>query len=107
MMYDEPFTGQDPISKGVLLRLIKRTNELLGTTSIVVSHDIEEICQIADYIYLIVGGKVVGEGTAAEMKASTLPRVKQFMHGEADGSVPFHYPARALIEEMMDESEKN
>lgn len=104
MMYDEPFTGQDPISKGVLLRLIQRTNQLLGTTSIIVSHDLEEVCQIADYIYLIVGGKVIGEGTPNTLKESTVPQIKQFMHGEADGSVPFHYPAKAMIEEMLDES---
>lgn len=104
MMYDEPFTGQDPIAKGVLLRLIQRTNQLLGTTSIIVSHDLEEVCQISDYIYLIVGGKVIGEGTPNTLKESTVPQIKQFMHGEADGSVPFHYPAKAMIEEMLDES---
>lgn len=101
MMYDEPFTGQDPISKGVLLRLIQRTNQLLGTTSILVSHDLDETCQIADYLYLIAGGKLIGHGTPKMMKASVLPRVKQFMHGEADGSVPFHYPAQPLAEELL------
>jgi phospholipid/cholesterol/gamma-HCH transport system ATP-binding protein len=107
MMYDEPFTGQDPVSKGVLLRLIQRTNQLLGTTTILVSHDLEETCQIADYLYLIAGGKIIGQGTPAVMKASNEPRVKQFMHGEADGPVPFHYPARALKEELLHESHES
>jgi phospholipid/cholesterol/gamma-HCH transport system ATP-binding protein len=102
MMYDEPFTGQDPISMGVLVRLIKRLNQLLKTTTIIVSHDVEETCSIADYIYLISGGKVIGQGTPSELKYSLEPQVKQFMHGEADGAVPFHYPARPYTEELMD-----
>lgn len=102
MMYDEPFTGQDPISMGVLVRLIKRLNQLLQTTTIIVSHDVEETCSIADYIYLISGGRVIGHGTPLELKKSTQPQVKQFMHGEADGVVPFHYPARPYTEELLD-----
>jgi len=102
MMYDEPFTGQDPISLGVLVRLIKRLNQLLQTTTIIVSHDVEETCSIADYVYLISGTKVIGQGTPAELKQSTEPQVKQFMHGEADGVVPFHYPARSYTEELLD-----
>jgi len=102
MMYDEPFTGQDPISMGVLVRLIKRLNQLLHTTTIIVSHDVEETCSIADYVYLISGGKVIGEGTPEELKQSSEPQVKQFMHGEADGAVPFHYPARPYTEELLD-----
>lgn len=101
MMYDEPFTGQDPISMGVLLRLIKRLNELLNLTSVIVSHDVEETCSIADYVYLIAGGKVIGEGTPSELKASVEPQIYQFMHGEADGIVPFHYPARSYTEELF------
>lgn len=101
MMYDEPFTGQDPISMGVLVRLIKRLNELLHTTTIIVSHDVEETCSIADYVYLISHGVVIGEGTPAELMASSNPNVKQFMHGEADGAVPFHYPAKPYIEELL------
>ncbi|ARG97845.1 ATP-binding cassette domain-containing protein [Legionella micdadei] len=101
MMYDEPFTGQDPISMGVLVRLIKRLNQLLETTTIIVSHDVEETCSIADYIYLIAGGRLIGEGTPNELKESTHPQVKQFMHGEADGAVPFHYPARPYTEELL------
>ncbi|MCX7115744.1 MAG: ABC transporter ATP-binding protein [Gammaproteobacteria bacterium] len=103
MMYDEPFTGQDPISKGVLMRLIKRTSELLGGTTILVSHDIEETCQIADYLYLIAGGRVIDQGTPQDLKASSSPKVKQFMHGEADGAVPFHYPASPLERELLDD----
>ncbi len=102
MMYDEPFTGQDPISLGVLVRLIKRLNELLHTTTIIVSHDVEETCSIADYIYLISGGKIIGEGTPEELSQSLEPQTRQFMHGEADGVVPFHYPARSYTEELLD-----
>jgi phospholipid/cholesterol/gamma-HCH transport system ATP-binding protein len=102
IMYDEPFTGQDPISMGVLVRLIKRLNQLLGTTTIIVSHDVEETCSIADYIYLISGGQIIGEGTPLALKESIEPQIKQFMHGEADGIVPFHYPARSYIEELLD-----
>ena len=102
MMYDEPFTGQDPISMGVLVRLIQRLNQLLHTTTIIVSHDVEETCSIADYVYLISGGKIIGQGTPNELKESMEPQVKQFMHGEADGAVPFHYPARPYTEELLD-----
>lgn len=102
MMYDEPFTGQDPISMGVLVRLIKRLNQLLQTTTIIVSHDVEETCSIADYIYLIAGGKIIGEGAPAHLIASQEPQIKQFMHGEADGVVPFHFPARPFTEELLD-----
>lgn len=102
MMYDEPFTGQDPISMGVLVRLIKQLNQLLQTTTIIVSHDVQETCSIADYVYLIAGGKLIGEGTPQELQSSLQPQIKQFMHGEADGVVPFHYPARSYIEELLD-----
>jgi len=102
MMYDEPFTGQDPISMGVLVRLIKRLNQLLETTTIIVSHDVEETCSIADYAYLIADGKIIAHGTPAALKKSDQPQVRQFMHGEADGVVPFHYPARPYTEELLD-----
>ena len=102
MMYDEPFTGQDPISMGVLVRLIRRLNELLAITTVIVSHDVEETCSIADIIYLIAGGRVIGHGTPESLKASNDPRIKQFMHGEADGAVPFHYPAKSYMEELID-----
>lgn len=102
MMFDEPFTGQDPISMGVLVRLIKRLNELLNITTVIVSHDVAETCSIADYVYVIAGGRLIGEGTPAELSESNQPEVKQFMHGEADGVVPFHYPARSFSEELLD-----
>ncbi|HFL2083879.1 TPA: ABC transporter ATP-binding protein [Legionella pneumophila] len=101
MIYDEPFTGQDPISMGVLVRLIQRLNQLLHTTTIIVSHDVEETCSIADYIYLISGGKIIGQGTPDELKRSIEPQIRQFMHGEADGVVPFHYPAKPYTEELL------
>lgn len=101
MMYDEPFTGQDPISMGVLVRLIQRLKQLLHTTTIIVSHDVEETCSIADYIYLISGGKIIGQGTPDELKRSIEPQIRQFMHGEADGVVPFHYPAKPYTEELL------
>lgn len=102
MMYDEPFTGQDPISMGVLVRLIKRLNELLHTTTIIVSHDVAETCSIADYVYLVAGGHLIGEGTPDELMRSTQPEVQQFMQGKPDGVVPFHYPARPYAEELLD-----
>jgi phospholipid/cholesterol/gamma-HCH transport system ATP-binding protein len=103
MMYDEPFTGQDPISMGVLVRLIKRLNQLLQTTTIIVSHDVEETCSIADYVYLIAGGKIIGQGEPSFLKKSDEAHVKQFMHGEADGAVPFHYQAeKSYNEELLD-----
>ncbi len=102
MMFDEPFTGQDPISMGVLVRLIKRVNELLNITTIIVSHDVIETCSIADYVYLIASGRVIGKGTPAELQESNQPEIRQFMHGEADGVVPFHYPARSFKEELLD-----
>jgi phospholipid/cholesterol/gamma-HCH transport system ATP-binding protein len=102
MMYDEPFTGQDPISMGVLVRLVKRLNQLLHTTTIIVSHDVEETCSIADYVYLIAGGKVIAYGTPEELQQSSQPEIRQFMHGEADGVVPFHFPAPSYLEELLD-----
>lgn len=102
MMYDEPFTGQDPISMGVLVRLIKRVHDALGMTSIIVSHDVPETASIADYIYLLAGGKVIGQGTPAELQRSQSPFVEQFMHGLADGAVPFHYPAAAYRADLLE-----
>jgi phospholipid/cholesterol/gamma-HCH transport system ATP-binding protein len=87
---------------GVLVRLIKRLNQLLQITTIIVSHDVEETCSIADYIYLIANGRIIGEGEPRELMQSTQPEVHQFMHGEADGAVPFHYPARSYTEELLD-----
>jgi phospholipid/cholesterol/gamma-HCH transport system ATP-binding protein len=101
VMYDEPFSGQDPISMGVLVQLIRRLNEALHLTSIIVSHDVPETASIADYIYVLSGGKVVGEGTPEELSKSGSEWVSQFMGGLADGPVPFHYPGRDYIDELM------
>lgn len=94
MMYDEPFTGQDPVTMGVLLELIKKLNDTLGLTSIIVSHDVIETASIADYIYIIGDGQVVGEGTSKEIMHDKNPWVNQFVHGLPDGAMPFHYPAQ-------------
>ena len=102
LIYDEPFVGLDPISMGVVCRLIRRLNDALGITSIVVSHDVQEVGTIADYSYLIAGGKVVASGNAAQLKASSDPSVLQFMQGSADGPVPFHYPAGDYREQLLD-----
>ena len=93
VMYDEPFTGQDPIAMGVLVQLIRLLNDALGHTSIVVSHDVEETVSIADYIYLLADGKIIGYGTPEEVMNSQSPQVCQFMKGLPDGPVPFQYPA--------------
>ena len=96
VMYDEPFTGQDPISMGVIVRLISSLNNALSLSSIIVSHDIQETAAIADEIYLLSGGKVVAHGSADELSQSGSDWAKQFMNGEPDGPVPFHFPADEL-----------
>jgi phospholipid/cholesterol/gamma-HCH transport system ATP-binding protein len=101
VMYDEPFSGQDPISMAVLVKLIRTLNDALGLTSIVVSHDIKETASIADYIYLISNGRVVEHGTPAALNRSSSPWVQQFVHSLADGPVPFHYPAPPYEEELL------
>ena len=93
LIYDEPFVGLDPISMGVVVRLIRQTNDALGISSILVSHDVEEIATVADCSYLISDGKVVASGTPGELQKDHSALVQQFMHGMADGPVPFHYPA--------------
>jgi len=93
LIYDEPFTGLDPISLGMILRLIKRMNEALGITSIVVSHDVQELATIADDSYLLSGGRMAAHGTPQELRASDSAVVRQFMTGGAEGPVAFHYPA--------------
>jgi phospholipid/cholesterol/gamma-HCH transport system ATP-binding protein len=101
IMYDEPFTGQDPISLGVLVELIKKLNTILGLTSIIVSHDVQETASIADYIYVLSGGSIVGEGTPEQIKRCDSEWVQQFMQGNSDGPVPFHYPANDYIKDLM------
>ncbi|GIZ53457.1 ABC transporter ATP-binding protein [Noviherbaspirillum aridicola] len=106
IMYDEPFAGLDPISMGVTANLIRRLNDALGSTSIVVSHDVHETFHIADYVYFLSQGKIVAHGTPAQMQTSDHPYVKQFVHAEADGPVPFHYPGRSLADDLMQEHRK-
>ncbi len=101
IMYDEPFTGQDPISMGVLVHLIRSMNDALGLTSIIVSHDVQETSQIADLIYVLSDGKIVSHGTPKAMKNSESAWVKQFINGESDGPVPFHYPAPDYVEDLL------
>ena len=86
---------------GVLVRLIRTLNDSLGLTSIIVSHDIAETCAIADYIYLLSGGKVVAQGTADELGKSDSAWARQFLNGEPDGPVPFHYPAPAYLDDLL------
>ncbi|MCP5269443.1 MAG: ABC transporter ATP-binding protein [Zoogloeaceae bacterium] len=93
MMYDEPFTGLDPLSLGVIGQLIRKLNDALGATSVMVTHDIHESMLIVDYIYFMSEGRVVAEGTPDELRATKDPFVHQFLYAEADGPVPFHYPA--------------
>jgi phospholipid/cholesterol/gamma-HCH transport system ATP-binding protein len=100
VLYDEPFAGLDPISLSVVGQLIRKLNDALGMTSILVTHDIMESLKIVDYIYFISEGKVVAHGDVASIKASDDPFVKQFVNGEPDGPVRFHYPAKPLIEEF-------
>jgi phospholipid/cholesterol/gamma-HCH transport system ATP-binding protein len=101
IMYDEPFTGQDPISMGVLVKLIHDMNHALGLTSIVVSHDVREAASISDLIYVISAGKVVEQGSPEQLRASRSEWVQQFMQGLADGPVPFHYRAPPLWRDLM------
>jgi phospholipid/cholesterol/gamma-HCH transport system ATP-binding protein len=93
VLYDEPFAGLDPISIAVIGQLVRKLNDALGATSIVVSHDVLESLQIVDYLYLVADGAIVGEGTPEQIRRSELPFVRQFVHGEFEGPVPFHYPA--------------
>jgi phospholipid/cholesterol/gamma-HCH transport system ATP-binding protein len=101
IMYDEPFTGQDPISLGALVQLIRMLNDALGLTSIIVSHDVRETAEISDYIYVISQGKVMGHGTPAALDEADSDWVRQFMHGLPDGPVPFHYPAPDYAEDLI------
>ncbi|WP_225771870.1 ABC transporter ATP-binding protein [Pseudomonas sp. Marseille-Q5115] len=101
LMYDEPFVGQDPIAMGMLVRLIRLLNDALGITSIVVSHDLAETASIADYLYVVGDGQVLGQGTPAELMASDNPRIRQFMKGQPDGPVPFHFSAPALADDFL------
>lgn len=101
VMYDEPFTGQDPISMGVLVKLIKELSEALSLTSVVVSHDVAEVLSIADYVYVIAEQKIIAHGSPAELRQTDNPQLRQFIDGEPDGPVPFHFPAQAYKKELL------
>ena len=100
IMYDEPFAGLDPISLGITARLIRDMNQALGATSILVTHDIPETFEIADYVYFIANGRIAAEGTPDDLRASTDPFVQQFVSANPDGPVPFHYPGKTLLEDF-------
>lgn len=101
IMYDEPFTGQDPISMGTLVNLIHRINDAMNLTSIIVSHDVAETAEIADYIYLLSGGKVIEKGSPVQLKRSSSQWVQQFMQGLPDGPVPFHFPGVDFADDLL------
>ena len=101
ILYDEPFAGQDPISMGVLVKLIRTLNDALGLTSIIVSHDVKETAAIADYLYLISEGRVVEHGTPEALHRSPSPWVDQFMHARPDGPMSFHYAAPPYADDLL------
>jgi phospholipid/cholesterol/gamma-HCH transport system ATP-binding protein len=101
VMYDEPFAGLDPISLGVVGQLIRRLNDALSITSVVVTHDVYESLKIVDFLYFVSDGRIVASGTPADVRASSDPFVRQFVDGAPDGPVPFHYPAPAYREELF------
>jgi phospholipid/cholesterol/gamma-HCH transport system ATP-binding protein len=105
LIYDEPFAGLDPISMGVVMRLIRSLNDALDISSIVVTHDVQEISQIADVSYILSEGKVMASGSPAELREHPSPIVHQFMEGLADGPVPFHYPAPDYREQLLAQHE--
>lgn len=101
LLYDEPFAGQDPISMGVLIRLIKNLNDALKITSVVISHDVEEVLSIADNVCILGEGKIMVRGTPEEIRSHQDPWVKQFINGDSDGPVPFHIPTKPLKEVLF------
>lgn len=102
ILYDEPFAGLDPISLGVIGQLVRRVNDAMGATSIVVTHDIKASLAIADYIYMIADGEVIAKGTPEEISISSQAFLKQFINGNADGPVPFHYPASEYTNQLLE-----
>jgi len=101
ILYDEPFVGLDPISMGVVVRLIRRLNDALGLTSVIVTHDVHEVSAIADFCYLLSEGKVMGAGSPQSLADSPSEWVRQFMNGLDDGPVPFHYPAPDYARDLL------
>lgn len=102
IMYDEPLSGQDPISMGVLVKLMRTVNDALGLTSVIVSHDVTETLTIADYVYVIAGGKIIGHGTPDTIDQDKAAQLRQFLDGLPDGPVPFHFPAKAFTQDLME-----
>ncbi|MGD9426840.1 phospholipid ABC transporter ATP-binding protein MlaF [Pantoea sp. NSTU24] len=100
IMFDEPFVGQDPITMGVLVKLIDELNHALGLTCIVVSHDVPEVLSIADYAYIVAGQKIIAQGTTPGLRENNDPRVRQFIDGDADGPVPFRFPAGDYLADL-------
>ncbi|MBT0719758.1 phospholipid ABC transporter ATP-binding protein MlaF [Tatumella sp. TA1] len=101
IMFDEPFVGQDPITMSVLVKLIDELNRALGVTCIVVSHDVPEVLSIADYAYIVAGERIIAQGTPADLQVNSDPQVRQFIDGEADGPVPFRYPAGDYLTDLV------
>lgn len=101
VLYDEPLSGLDPISQAAVMRLIRNFNLALGLTSIIVTHNVEEMRILADYAYLLIEGKIAAHGTPQELAENTSPIVHQFINGQPDGPVPFHYPAPQLADDLM------
>ena len=101
VMYDEPFTGLDPISKGIIAQLIRELNDVLGVTSVVVTQDVREGLSIADHVIVFTEGQIAEEGSAQEVAASTQPQVRQFLDAKPDGPVPFHYPAPDYQDDLL------
>jgi phospholipid/cholesterol/gamma-HCH transport system ATP-binding protein len=104
IMYDEPFAGQDPISMGVLVKLIKSLNEVLGLSSLIVTHDVNEVMSIADHVIIIADQGVIGSGSPEQMRQHESPLVQQFLKGLSDGPVPFHFPAQTYADELLGEN---
>lgn len=104
IMYDEPFTGLDPIALGVIVKLIRELNDALGMTTVLVSHDVQEVLSIADYVYVIAEDKLIGQGTPENISHATEPHMQQFMQGLPDGVVPFHYPAPDYQQDLFNGS---
>ena len=103
ILYDEPFAGQDPISMGVLIKLVRMLNDAMGLTSIIVSHDVQETLNIADYAYVIANKKIIGQGTPQSLRDATSIELQQFIQGLPDGPVPFDYPAIPLEQAFLGE----
>lgn len=103
ILYDEPFTGQDPISVGMIVKLMRLLNKSANMTSVIVSHDIEITFNLVDYVFVLADGKIIGQGTPADLRENANAQVKQFLQGLPDGPVPFHYPAKEYIADLMEE----